>query len=192
MVSRGSEFSRQRVPAHGRSQENQMPEPTTTIKQPKWYRRAGCLIPLLIVLSPFLLIGYGILEVWIEKNRPTYYERGQDFPLDDLPASAHDVRFCPSMPFAPSGRTYEFKCTESDFREWASKARLKHPELSEVRVERSEFLSENRLPVVSRDGIVSEETVGDYLISDWRYTDQGLYFAYDLKSGRAIKWSHSR
>jgi hypothetical protein len=166
-----------------------MPESTTTIKQPKWYRRAGCLIPLLIVLSPFVLIGYGILEVWIERNRPTYYERGNDFPLDDLPASARDVRFCPSMPFAPSGRTYEFKCTESDYREWVRKARLKLPELSEVRVGNS---GSHFLPVVSRDGSVSEEIVDDFLISDWTYTDQGLYYAYDLKGGRAIRWSHSR
>jgi hypothetical protein len=169
-----------------------MSETDSTIKQSKWYRRTGCLIPLLIVLSPFLLIGYGVLEVWIEKNRPTYYERGSDFPLDDLPASAHDVRFCPSMPFAPSGRTYEFKCTESDYREWARKARLKHPELSEVRVVESDFLSSERLPAVARDGTVSEESVTDYLISDWIYTDQGLYFAYDRNGGRAIKWSHSR
>jgi hypothetical protein len=166
-----------------------MPEPNTTIKQPKWYRRAGCLIPLLIALSPFFLIGYGILEVWIEKNRPTYYERGSDFPLDDLPASARDVLFSPSMPFAPSGRTYEFKCTESDYREWARKARLKHTELSEVRVGNR---GSHFLPVVSRDGSVSHEIVDDFLISDWTYTDQGLYYAFDLKGGRAIRWSHSR
>ena len=165
------------------------PETDTPIMRPKWYRRAGCLVPLVIVLSPFLLIGYGVLEVWIEKNRPTYYERGSDFPLDDLPASAHDVRFSPSMPFAPSGRTYEFKCTESDYREWARKARLKHPELSELRVVDGNY---HFLPMVARDGSVSEERVEDLLISDWTYTDQGLYFAYDRKGGRAIRWSHSR
>jgi endogenous inhibitor of DNA gyrase (YacG/DUF329 family) len=164
----------------------------TKIDQPKWYRRPGRLILLGVVLSPFLFIGYGFLEIWIETNRPTYYEFGRDFPLDDLPASAKDVRFSPHQPFCAEGRTYEFKCTEMDYREWARKARLKHPELSEVRVEESEFLRSNRLPTVSKDGVVSEEIVGDYLISDWRYTDQGLYFAYDLKGGRAVKWSHSR
>jgi hypothetical protein len=164
----------------------------TQIVGPKWYRRAGCLIPLAVVLSPVLFMGYGFLEIWIETNRPTYYESGKDFPLDDLPASANDVRFSPHQPFCAEGRTYEFKCTVSDYREWVRKARLKHPELSEVRVEGSDFLHRSRLPVVARDGTVSEEIVDDYLISDWRYTDQGLYFAYDLKGGRAVKWSHSR
>lgn len=133
-----------------------------------------------------------MVEVWFEKNRPTYYERGSDFPLDDLPVSAHDVRFSPRMPFAPNGRTYEFKCTESDYREWVRKARLKHPELSEVRIEVRDLFSLRRLPVVARDGTVSEDAVADFLISDWTYTDQGLYYAYDRKGGRAIKWSHSR
>lgn len=64
---------------------------------------------------------------------------------------------------------------------------MKHPELSEIRVEDS-----NYLPTVARDGTVSEERVDDFLISDWRFTDQGLYYAYDKKGGRAIRWSHSR
>lgn len=165
------------------------PEDRSTAIRPKWYRRVGCLILLLIGISPFLLIGFTLLQVQIEKNRPTYYPRGSDFPLDDLPASAYDVRFCPSMPFDPSGRTYEFKCTENDYLEWARKAKIKHPEISEVRAVKSDI---HRLPVVSRKGIVSEEKVSDYLISDWTYTDQGLYFAYDRKGGRAIRWSHSR
>ncbi len=165
-----------------------MSETTTTIKQPKWYRRASCLIPLLIVLSPFLLIGLTLLEVWIEKSRPTFYELGSEFPLDELPGSARDVRFSPSMPFAPMGRTYEFKCTETDYREWARKARLKYPEISEVREEKHYY----RVPTVAKDGAVTESIVMDLLIADWTYTDQGLYFAYDRKEGRAIHWSHSR
>ena len=164
----------------------------TQIARPKWYRRAGCLIPLSIILFPTLFVGYGFLEIWIETHRPTHYERGKDFPLDDLPNSGSDVRFSPHMPFSPEGRTYEFKCTESDYREWARKARLKHPKLSEVRVVESDLFSSNRLPTVARDGTVTEESVADYLISDWKYSDQGLYFAYDRKGGRAIRWSHSR
>ena len=166
------------------------PNTDTQTNRKKWYRRPGCLIPFLIALLPILFVGYGFLEVWIEKNRPTYYEQGSDFSLDDLPASARDVRFSPHLPFSPSGRKYEFKCTEGDYREWVKKTKVKHPELSDIRL--GDPYMDGSLPTVSREGTVDEVEIEEFLISSWRYTDQGFYLAYDIKGGRAIRWSHSR
>jgi hypothetical protein len=105
-----------------------MPIKPPPIIRPRWYRRPGCLI----VLLPVILIAYGIFHDWYEANRPTYYEEAKDFPVDDLPTSARDIRYSPKMPLGPGRRSYEFLCSESDFREWARKWRVTEPKLGPV------------------------------------------------------------
>lgn len=158
-----------------------------TPKQQKWYRRWGCLIPLLVVSLPICAIGFALVQGLIESNRPTYYKNGADFPLDDLPESAHDVRLAPSVSFSPIGRAYEFKCSEDDYRSWVEKTRKGQTKLSEIRVE-----DRGLHPSISQEGVLELEVVGDFLVSDWRFEDQGFYLIYDKKASRAVRWAHSR
>ena len=146
--------------------------------------RKGCLIPLTLIVA---LIGFTFIQSRIESNRPTYYAKGEDFSLDDLPLSAHDVRFVGTAPFSPWGRAYEFKCTEQDYRLWVAQTRKEHPKLSEIRNEDSAFL-----PTITKEGKIKDQRISDVLISDWTFQDQGFYLVYDKKASRAIRWSHSR
>jgi hypothetical protein len=147
-------------------------------------------IGVIIASLPLLFIAYAIIHDWYEANRPTYYATAADFPVDDLPASAKDIRYCPHTPFSPLGRTYDFECTEQDYREWVRRTRLKRPELSEISL--GDPLRESDFPSVAKDGTVTWIEVERFLISDWRFEDQGSYLLYNLDAGRAIKWSHSR
>jgi hypothetical protein len=158
--------------------------------QRKWSERSGCLILFVVAALPVLFIFYAIFDDWYEANRPTYYEQAEYFPVDDLPSSAKDIRFNPSYPFSAVGRTYEFKCTEQDYRDWVRRKKHKTPKLSEIRL--GDPLSELEIASIARDGTVTWNKVGNYLISDWRFEDQGYYLVYDLEAGRAVKWSHSR
>lgn len=155
-----------------------------------WFAKPGCIISLVVGFALAVLVGHDIVVGYIERNRPTHYEFGSDFPLDELPPSARDVRFMYHKAFSPWGRAYEFRCTESDFRDWVTRARSKHPELSEIR-EGDRFV-DTALPIINRDGTYDEVQADDILISDWRFEDQGLYFAFDRATGRAVTWSHSR
>ena len=145
----------------------------------------------MVTLSIFfvlvIIVGHDIVVGTIEENRPTYYENGADFPLDDLPPSARNVHFRKHLPFDPWGRSYEFDCTENDFLTWASKKREEHPELSPIRTELT-----YGMPVILKNATVDSIVAREVLISDWTYTDQGLYVVYDRDRGRAITWSHSR
>lgn len=133
------------------------------------------------------VIGLAVLQAWIDYKRPTHYASGPDFPLCDLPPSAHDIRMIPRLPFAPWGLSYEFRCTESDFLAWLETARVNHPELSPLREEINYYL-----PLIAPDGSYEDEAVARVLLSDWTFEDQGLYYAYERASGRAVTWSHSR
>ena len=148
-------------------------------------------MPICVILVPILLfvflISLAYLQNQKEASRPTYYETAHDFPLDELPDSAHDIRFIPAVAFSAWGRSYEFKCTESDFIEWVEEKRISHPKLSPVRRESDEVH-----PSISKEGIATMDRVEELLISDWNFEDEGLYFVYDLDQGRAIRWSHSR
>jgi hypothetical protein len=157
-------------------------------KQTKpWYKRKRNLIPLGIFLAPFCLILIGILGSWYEASRPSYYERGSEFPLDDLPDSAKDIYFRPRIAFDPWGRTYEFTCTEEEFRSWVDRKRIENPKLSEIRKESNFYC-----PIISREGSIEMESIDEVLVSDWRFEDQGSFCIYDLSRKRALRWSHSR
>lgn len=145
------------------------------------------MIPLLIGFLLLILIGHDIIVGRIESNRPTYYESGDSFPLDNLPPSAREVHFRNTAAFDAWGRSYEFECTEQDFRDWVAKARNAYPKLSPIRREAS-----YALPVILKDGSIDSKLARDVLISDWTYTDLGQYYVYDPSRGRAITWSHSR
>ena len=160
------------------------------LKPRRWYRRPGCLIRLLFALLPVLFIAFAIIHDWYEANRPTYYERAADFPVDDLPSSAKNIRYCPHTPFSPLGRSYQFECSEQDYREWVRKTRITRPELSDIRA--GDPLPEPDIPVIAKHGTVTWSKVENYLISDWRFEDQGLYLVYDIEGGRAVRWAHSR
>ena len=56
-------------------------------------------------LGLFLLaiVGHDLVVGYIERNRPTHYELGSQFPLDELPPSARDVRYMHHREFAPWG-----------------------------------------------------------------------------------------
>lgn len=145
------------------------------------------MIPLCVISIPACLIVCLFVEQWIESNRPTYYEHGADFPLDDLPASAHDVRFVQQTSFSPIGCAYEFKCSEEDYRGWVQNTRRTHPKLSNIRLE-----DWGQHPSISTEGILELEVVKDFLVSDWRFEDQGFYLIFDKKTSRAVRWEHSR
>ncbi|MGJ8657775.1 MAG: hypothetical protein ACSHX6_15110 [Akkermansiaceae bacterium] len=146
--------------------------------------RKGCLTPLILILA---FIGYGFLEIWIESNRATYYAKGEDFSIDDLPPSAHDVKYVSTAPFSPLGRAYEFKCSEQDYKTWVDQTLKDNPKLSNVRQEKDRIV-----PFISREGEFKRQIITDILISDWTLEDQGIYLVYDKKASRAIRWSHSR
>ena len=152
-----------------------------------WGWKRTCITLLLVFLMPIGFVGYIFLQAQIEQNHPTYYEKGSDFHLDDLPCTAHDVRFMPAGGLGPWGRAYEFQCSETDYRSWVAQKRRQHPELCQIREE-----ARDHLPAITKDGRVEFKLVEDFLISDWRFEDQGYYLVYDRKDGRAITWSHSR
>ena len=145
------------------------------------------MVPLSIIIVLVIIVGHDIVVSTIEEKRPTYYMNGADFTLDDLPHSARNVHFLNHVSFGAWGRAYEFDCTEKDFMMWASKKREEHPELSPIRTE-----LRYEMPVILKDATVNSIVAREVLISDWRYTDQGLYVVYDRDRGRAITWSHSR
>ncbi|MDA0768182.1 MAG: hypothetical protein O3A92_15345 [Verrucomicrobia bacterium] len=145
------------------------------------------LILLAILSIPIGVVAYFAIEVWIEHRRPTYYESAANFPLDDLPTGAHEIRFMPTGSLGPWGRTYEFRCTEDEYLEWVGRTRILSEELGEVREEEW-----GMHPAIARDGSVELEVVENYLVSDWTFEDQGFYLVYDRKNERAIRWSHSR
>ena len=152
-----------------------------------WYKRPMVIIILGIVAMPVLLVAFAISSVVFESKRPTYYENGSDFPLDKLPPSAHDVRFSPEVPFSPLGRTYEFRRTEADFRDWVERSRHRFPKLSVVQTQDQAFHA-----TIDRSGNVELELLRNFLVSKWTLGDQGFYLVYDPATGRAIRWSHSR
>jgi hypothetical protein len=157
-------------------------------KDKRWsYKRPLVLIPLVVAALSVLLVAFAIFSTVIESNRPTYYERGSDFPLDELPPSAHDVRFAPTAAFAPMGTAYEFRCTEAEYLDWVERTRREYPELSEVRTQDS-----GQHVAIDRSGKAQIVRLRDFLISEWRFEDQGFYLVYDPAAGRAIRWSHSR
>ncbi len=152
-----------------------------------WFKKLGCVIPLIVGLAFAIFIGKGFIVAARLSKLPTYFKNGIDFPLDDLPPSASDVHFRYSGGGEPWGTAYEFQCTEKDFRQWASKARVNNPKLTGIRTE-----SPYVLPVVLSDGTMTSITAREVLISDWRHLDQSHSFAYDLDRNRAITWSMSR
>jgi len=149
--------------------------------QKKWYQRIGCLIPIILIL---LLISFILIGGWMTSNRATYYASGEDFRIDDLPPTAHDVRLEQQTFTAPA---YEFKCSETDYRNWVSSTRKKHPKLSIIRDEEIGYCV-----TISRAGVLDNQKLSNILISDWTFEDQGFYLVYDKKTTRAIRWSHSR
>jgi hypothetical protein len=153
----------------------------------RWYKRPLLIIILVVIALPIALIGYTVVSIAIEARRPTYYPKGSDFPLDELPPSAYDVRFAPTAPFAPLGRAYEFRCKEQEYRDWVHRVRLDYPKLGEIRTVES-----GRHPTIDTAGKVELQSLYNFLISEWRFEDQGLHLVYDRASGRAIRWSHSR
>ena len=153
----------------------------------RWYKRPLFIAPLILIGIPVALVTIIATMTTIELNRPRWYENGSDFPLDRLPPSAHDVRFVPSYPFSPVGRSYEFRCTEEDYRQWVEQTRRKLPNLSDIRTEENGIYFS-----IGRSGAEQQVLLYNVLISDWREDDQSIYLVYNPETGTALRRSSSR
>lgn len=162
-------------------------DPMSAKNKRRWYQRPWIVVSLATTALLVALIVSVIVSTVIESNRPTFYEKGSDFRLDKLPPSAHDVRFAPVSPFSSLGLTYEFRCTEADYRDWVARIRQKNPDLGEIHIQ--DF---GQQPTIDKSGVIELVPLRDYLISEWRFEDRGIHLVYDPATGRAIRWSHSR
>lgn len=152
----------------------------------KWYKKKRFLLPIFAIVAAFGFVGFVVFSIWADMNRPTYYERGSDFPFDKLPPSARHVRTTRPVPFAPNS-IYDFECTESDFRLWVEATRRKHPELGII-----EESPRGVYPFFDKDGEIDQRVISNCLVSQWTFEDQGLHLVYDQTTGRALRWYHSR
>lgn len=151
------------------------------MKLKPWLKRVS-LIPVAFVIF-WVLFGSVVVECF----GPKYFVHGRDFPYDALPANSTDVRLFPLIPFCPVGRTYEFKCSEEEFLEWASGWREKIPKLGEIQIKDRGFYDR-----ITSDGGVKVSEMGEHAVTGWTFEDRGIYFVYDRTNGRALRTSHSR
>ncbi len=168
------------------------PQPLPPVVRVPWYRERHWVIFIPVALVPTFLAVYfifGYLKIRKEeRSRPTFYAARQEFPYEKLPFDAFDIHYVsPGPVFAPIGLAYECKCTEAGYREWVAMMQVKYPEIGDIREEKDGVSF-----TISARGEMKQVRIGRYLISEWKFEDQGLHLEYNLKTGRAFRWSHSR
>ena len=110
----------------------------------------------------------------------THFENQEESGLS-IPENATDIHY---YRMVTTWLSYDFLTDEKSFREWVSQSRVSLSKIDSGKISVYKFSNETeRLETFELDNT---------LHAQWNFEDQGVYYVYDLDTGRAYYFSHRR